>query len=164
MTYLWEESSLGWRSFLFLRERSELNECWSQHWKALLSSLLGKEEVVEALVTDWETEVMSNSIAENILGTAKNPAFWLTLFIFEEVTWCKEIHQLQWKSKFIQHINRNWIKCPCQSVENFFMSATTWIKHWLNMVITLSNPVVYLGRAPKDWEFRGQVYAENYKN
>lgn len=58
---------------MFLRERSELNECWSQHWKALLSSLLGKDEVVEALVTDWETEVMSNSIAENFLGTTKNP-------------------------------------------------------------------------------------------
>lgn len=28
---------------------------------------------MEALVTDWETEVMSNSIAENFLGTTKNP-------------------------------------------------------------------------------------------
>ena len=59
---------------MFLRERSALNECWSQNWKALLSILLGKEEVVEALVTtDWETEVMSNIVAENISRTSKNP-------------------------------------------------------------------------------------------
>lgn len=58
---------------MFLKERSALNECWSQHQKARLSSLLGKEEVVEALVTDWETEVMSKTIAENISRTSKNP-------------------------------------------------------------------------------------------
>jgi len=56
---------------LFLKERSALNECWSQHWRALLTSLLGKEEAVEVLVTDWETEVMSNTIVENISETSK---------------------------------------------------------------------------------------------
>lgn len=38
-----------------------------------MSILLGKEEVVEALVTDWETEVMSNIIAENISWASKKP-------------------------------------------------------------------------------------------